>query len=111
KRRYDAVPGSIATPLLAIRATRRALLENPNDALNWFLLERAYATLNQSTREREWAARLPLLESVRHVQRVNALNHVVLLDPDNEAAHDALAMIYERKSAPDKGGFYDLALK
>ena len=109
-RRWEAsVPGPMAQPLLAVRAARRALLENPDDATAWYRLQFAYATLNQSTREREWTYRLPMLSALRQAQRMVALDHAVKLEPDFENAHAALAEEYERLSYPPQG-FLDLAL-
>jgi tetratricopeptide (TPR) repeat protein len=110
--RYEASPLPVSTPLLAVRACRRALRENPNDATTWFLLESAYTALTQVTREREFISRLPLLQSVRQVQRATALNHAVLIDPDHMGAHMELAGIFEQMSIPGQGGggYYDLAL-
>jgi hypothetical protein len=107
-----ATPGPVAPPLLAIRACRRALLENPNDAPTWYRLDRAYVMLLYRTREREFADRLWLLPFVRQAQRVAALNHAVELDPNLEPAHADLADLYEQMSArPGQGGYLDLALK
>src|SRR5205823_3088230 len=52
-----------------------------------------------------------LLQSVRQVQRMAALNHAVLLDPDYEPAHLELAAMYEQMSVRGQGGYLDLALK
>jgi tetratricopeptide (TPR) repeat protein len=98
-------PGPIAPPLLAVRACRRALTESPDDPDTYFRLQRAYAVLTQDTKEREFVVRLPLLGSVRQAQRIAALNHVVLLDPDHEPAHHELASMYQGL------GYMDLALK
>jgi tetratricopeptide (TPR) repeat protein len=102
---YSRVPGSMASPLLAVRACRRALLDNPEDPDAWYRLQRAYGFLLEATREREWAARLPLLSSMRQVQRVNALVQVVTLNPDHEPAQYELAILYHQM------GYLDLALK
>lgn len=109
--KYRSGLGPIAPPLLAVRAARRALLENPNDAATWYRLQRAYAVLSQGTREREWAARLPLLQSVRQVQRMAALNHALLLDPEYEPAHLELASMYQQMRLSGQGGYLDLELK
>jgi hypothetical protein len=98
-------PGPVATPLLAVRACRRALAESPDDPDTYFRLQRAYAIMTQDTKEREFMARLPLLGSVRQAQRIAALNHVVLLDPDHEPAHQELASMYQGL------GYMDLTLK
>jgi hypothetical protein len=111
QRRIDATPGPMALPLLAVRACRRSLLENPNDPEAWYRLQRAYALLSQGTREREWAARLPLLQQFRQVQRMAALNHAFTLEPDSEQVHMDLASMYEQMSSPGQSGYYDLALK
>jgi hypothetical protein len=108
--RYEAVPLPVSTPLLAVRACRRALMENPNDATTWYLLESAYTTLAKATKEREFTNRLLLLQSIRQVQRAVALNHAILIDPDHLGAHLELAAIFEQMSVPGQGGYYDLAL-
>jgi tetratricopeptide (TPR) repeat protein len=111
-RYVTATPGPVAPPLLAIRACRRALLENPNDALTWYRLDRAYLTLLYRTREREFADRLWLLPYLRQAQRVAALNHAVELEPNLEQAHADLADLYlQMSSRPGQGGYLDLALK
>jgi tetratricopeptide (TPR) repeat protein len=98
-------PGPSGTPLLAIRACRRALAENPDDPETYYRLQRAYAVMTQDTKEREFMARLPLLGSIRQVQRLDALNHVVLLDPDHEPAHQELASLFQGL------GYMDLCVK
>lgn len=102
---YFQSPGPIAPPLLAVRACRRALAENPDDPETYFRLQLAYTVLAQDTKEGEFLVRLPLLSSVRQAQRIAALNHVVLLNPDHEAAHHELASMYQGL------GYMDLALK
>src|SRR5262249_42605873 len=109
--KYHGAPGSHAVPILAVRACRRALLDDPNDAMAWFRLQLAYALLRQEHKERVGGARLALLQSVRQVQRMAALNHAILLDPDNDAAHLQLASLYEQMSGQGEGGYRDLQLK
>jgi hypothetical protein len=112
RARYNSTPLPVSAPLLAVRACRRALLENPNDATTWFQLQTAYATLEYNTRERDWMGPLWTLQSIRQVQRILALNHAVLIDPDHEAAHEVLGGLFEQMSIPGQGGggYFDLAL-
>src|SRR5262249_49207905 len=46
--------GPPALPLLAVRAARRAVAANPQDAEGYVWLEQAYAVLHGNTRERAW---------------------------------------------------------
>jgi hypothetical protein len=110
QRRYESVNLPVSTPLLAVRACRRALLDNPNDAATWYVLQNAYSILERSTREREWASRMPLLQSIRQVQQILALRHAVLINPDLDAAHEELATRFLQMGIPGQGGYYDLAL-
>jgi hypothetical protein len=81
-------------PLLAVRAARLALADNPDDVNAWLRLGQAYLTLHQATGERAKSSSSPLLGLLRHVQAATALEHALLLDPDLEAAHEALSLLY-----------------
>jgi tetratricopeptide (TPR) repeat protein len=80
--------------LLAVRAARRALAANPDDANAWFCLGQAYLHLRDLTVERSREGRLPLLAQLRQVQTVAALENALALDPDLEPAHHLLAYLY-----------------
>jgi hypothetical protein len=100
--RDDGPPGSA---LLAVRAARRALLANPNDALSYQALGEAYLRLLGDTRERAWASRFPLLAQLRRVQAITALKHAVRLRPNTPGPHASLAKLYRGM------GYQDLALE
>jgi tetratricopeptide (TPR) repeat protein len=91
--------------VLAIRAARRAILRNPNDAEAYFHLGRAYVLLSRQTEERSFGSALALLPLLRNVQAVAALRIAVTLDPDLGIAHLWLAILFSRAH------FNDLQLK
>ncbi|MBI2806491.1 MAG: hypothetical protein HYX68_16035 [Planctomycetes bacterium] len=95
-------PGSL---FLALRAARRAVRDNPDGALAHLALGRAYERLQHQTAERGVAAGFPLLEQLRKVQALVALNRAVLLKPDLVSAHELLASLYL------EGHGFDLALR
>ncbi|HTU92317.1 MAG TPA: hypothetical protein VMF69_19705 [Gemmataceae bacterium] len=80
--------------LLAVRAARRALAADPDDAPALQLLGQAYFRLDRQTREANWKTALPVLSDLRRVQMVTALEQAVLLRPDLDQAHDKLAQLY-----------------
>src|SRR5262249_7242142 len=80
--------------LLAVRAARRAVAANPQDAHAPLRLGRASLLLRTLTCERSGEGMLPPLAQVRRVQIATALEQAVRLDPDQEAAHHELAMLY-----------------
>lgn len=84
-------PGSL---LLAVRAARRALHDNPDDALAHFRVGRACYFLQQQTMERGLSDEFPLLQQLRQVQAVVALKRAVRLRPDLQPAHELLANIF-----------------
>jgi hypothetical protein len=91
-----------ALPLLAVRAARRAVAINPEDATAWLRLGQAYLFLRNSTREHSSEGMLPPLNQLRHVQIVTALEQAVRLDPDLEAAHHELAFLYGERNYLDQ---------
>src|SRR5206468_3536099 len=96
-------PGpSPALPLLAVRAARRALAANPDDAAAWLRLAQAYRLVDRATWE-GLPAPLPPLAYLRHVQVTTALKQALALDPDSPDAHGLLADVF------DRWGFLDLA--
>lgn len=90
---------------LAIRAARRALHENPNDAHAHLILGEAYMRLTRNTRERVWQTAVPLLRRIRQVQASTAFNQALLLQPDLASAHNRLTQLYQDM------GLRDLAWK
>jgi tetratricopeptide (TPR) repeat protein len=94
-------PGSL---LLAVRAARRALHADPDDPLTHLRLGRAYERLHRQTVERRFAPSFPLLEQLRKVQALVALQRAVRLRPDLLSAHELLASLYEESQG------FDLAL-
>jgi tetratricopeptide (TPR) repeat protein len=90
---------------LAIRAARRALLHNPQDANAQLILGDCYVRLMHHTRERAWGQRLNELIELRQAQASEALNQAVLLKPDLAQAHLKLSALYLDM------GYFDLALR
>ena len=95
-------PGSL---FLALRAARRALAANPDNAQVYMRLGLIYNDLSRSTREHAQLQTPSLLTLIRHAQTVAALNQAVKLDPDLEYAHSLLSGLYEEQ------GYYDLFIK
>jgi tetratricopeptide (TPR) repeat protein len=89
--------------LLAVRAARRALAANPDDAGAFLLLGEAYLRLARLTREQSWHAVLPQLGLFRHTQTLTALEQAVLLRPDLDQAHALLAQLYLEQGHLDRG--------
>jgi hypothetical protein len=100
----DGPPGSL---LLSIRAARRALRAESDDARAYLVLGLAYRHLLYDTRERTAVVRDKgrLRDRVRHVQALTALNAAVLLRPDLLQAHAVLAGLYREL------GYRDLELR
>jgi tetratricopeptide (TPR) repeat protein len=84
----------MALPLMAIRAARRAIQANPDDAYAYLALGEAYVRLSQQTRERAAMRRMLFLDRIRKVQAVTAFNNALLLNPDLAQAHARLADYY-----------------
>jgi hypothetical protein len=91
-----------ALPLLAVRAARRAVAANPEDANAWLRLGQAYVLLRGYTCERSGEGMLPPLAQLRHIQIVTALGQALRLDPDLEAAHRELAYLYGERRFLDQ---------
>jgi hypothetical protein len=88
--------------LLAIRAARRALAANPDDASAFLLLGEAYLRLGRQTEEGNWQAALPALADIRNAQTLTALEQAVLLRPDLDRAHELLAQLYDEAGQMDR---------
>ncbi|MGH7171647.1 MAG: hypothetical protein ACRELG_15330, partial [Gemmataceae bacterium] len=98
-------PQPPALPLLAVRAARSALAQNPDDANAYLLLGRAYLDLAARTPERLVLGRLPPLLELRHIQIAAALENALRRNPDSLSVHEDLASLYGGR------GFLDAALK
>jgi tetratricopeptide (TPR) repeat protein len=98
----DLVDRSPALPLLAVRAARRAVAADPEDATAWLRLGQAYLLLRNFTCERTAEGLLPPLAQLRHVQIVTALEQALRLDPDLEDAHRELAYLYGESNSLDQ---------
>ncbi len=79
---------------LAVRAARRALAEDPQDALAHLALGEGYLRLLRNTRERVWSRKAAQLVQLRRAQASQALNQAIALKPDLRRAHLRLAELY-----------------
>jgi hypothetical protein len=100
--RRDQGPAEVL--LLAVRAGRRALAANPDDAGALLLLGEAYLRMLRQTREQGWHGNLPTLTAIRRLQALTALEQAVLLRPDLDQAHALLVQLY------GSAGYLDRAL-
>jgi tetratricopeptide (TPR) repeat protein len=98
----DAPPALL---YLAVRAARRAVANNPEDAQAYLTLGECYLRLLYGTRERVWSQRVPELIQLRRAQASMALNRAVAFNPDLAQAHARLADLYQELS------YFDLALE
>jgi hypothetical protein len=89
---------------LALRAARRAIHANPDDAQAHLTLGECYLQLMTHTRERGWGQRMSRLVELRSTQASAALNRAVALNPDLAQGHAKLAMLYRNM------GYLDLAV-
>jgi hypothetical protein len=89
---------------LAVRAARRALAVNPNDAQSHLALGECYLRLLHDTRERAWGQRMPEIVQLRRAQASAALNQAVTLKPNLARAHLRLVDLYREM------GYLDLEL-
>jgi hypothetical protein len=96
--------GPPESALLAIRAARRAVQENPDDAVAHLLLGQGYLRLMRDTTERQALATAPAVARVREAQAASALHQALRLQPGLLAAHEALITCYQ------EFGHLDLAL-
>jgi hypothetical protein len=88
--------------LLAVRAARRALSTNPEDAEAFLALGEAYLRLAGQTREPSWQAALPALAPIRRAQALTALEQAALLRPDFDRPHALLAQLYFEERQLDR---------
>jgi tetratricopeptide (TPR) repeat protein len=102
-REQDDTPPALL--YLAVRAARRALAVNPEDADAYLALGESYMRLLEDTRERVWVRRAPKLGELRLAQASAALNRAVALKPDLAQAHLRLFNVYKQI------GYVDLMLK
>jgi hypothetical protein len=96
------VDRSPALPLLAVRAARRAVAADPEDAAAWLSLGQAYLLLRNSTCEHTAEGILPPLAQLRHVQIATSLEQALRLNPDLEDAHRELAYLYGETNSLDQ---------
>jgi hypothetical protein len=90
---------------LAVRAARRAVALNPQDARAYLALGHSYLELLHHTRERTWGRALPELVQLRYAQASTALNRAVALKPDYVQAHRELGQLYGEL------GYFDLEVR
>jgi tetratricopeptide (TPR) repeat protein len=95
----DALPPAL--PLLAVRAGRRAVAANPDDADAWLVLGQAYLALGWFAGEGGADGRRPLLGLLRHAQAAEALENALRRNPDLLPAHLALAALYADRNCLD----------
>ncbi len=65
----------------AIRAARRALATNPDEAGAWLYLGEAYYRLSQYTRESLWYPEMPELAQLREIQAIVAFKQALRVQP------------------------------
>jgi hypothetical protein len=95
----DGPPGLL---LQAVRAARRAIRANPNDARGYLELGRAYRYFLRGSRERALYVRFPTLEELRRAECITALRQAVFLDPNLLEAHEILADTYANMGYLDR---------
>jgi hypothetical protein len=88
----DDIPPALI--YLAIRAARRAVAANPEDAQAYLVLGESYMRLIHATRERLWMQHFPELQQLRRAQASAAFNMAIKLKPDFTQAHLALSGLY-----------------
>jgi hypothetical protein len=96
--------GPPASALLAVRAARRAVMEDPDDAVAHLLLGQAYLRLMRDTAERKALRAAPAVARAREAQVAAALNQALRLRPGLLAAHEALTNFHQ------ESGHLDLCL-
>ena len=97
--------GPITLPILAIRACRLVLSDNPQDANAHYLLGVTYSRLSRTTREALWGRQLPLLHRLRTIQAITVLQQAVQLRPNLEEYPPRVGL-----SGSQVGGFWKMVL-
>jgi hypothetical protein len=95
--------GPPAALILAVRAARRAVADNREDADCYLALAQAYKHL-WSNQEERWAGgrdRTPLLQQLRQGQVVTALQNAAVLRPDSLVIHLGLAQAFQELNYVD----------
>jgi tetratricopeptide (TPR) repeat protein len=99
----DEIPPALL--YLAVRAARRAIEANPQDARAYLVLGKSYLMLLHNTRELTWSQRLGELGPLRRAQAAWALHRAVDLDRGLAEAHLHLGLMYQKMN------YLDLALE
>src|SRR5262249_382631 len=93
-------PGSLKQPILpaslilAIRAARRPIADNPDTPLAFLNLARAYLLLPEGLSWKDFRDPSYLVTSLRRIQAATALRAAITLDPDLADAHLWLYQYY-----------------
>ena len=87
--------GSEEVLWLAIRAARRAIAADPDDATAWLHLAEAYHRMLRETQGGRSRAVFPVLAQLRRLQAVTAYQQVLDLEPRRSEAHLALASVLD----------------
>jgi hypothetical protein len=93
--------GPAESLILAVRAARRSLAADSEDAGAYLILGEAYLRQATQTRQQSWQGLLSSLTDIRRAQVVTALEQAVLLRPDLEEAHVLLAQVYYEEGIMD----------
>jgi tetratricopeptide (TPR) repeat protein len=96
---HDDMPPALL--YLAVRAARRGLAVNPNDAQAYWVLGESYLRLLHHTRERFWGERMLELVQLRQSQASTALNQAIALKPNLTEAHLSLTRLYREMGCLD----------
>ncbi len=106
QQRFVFKQGDVPPAVLysAVRAARRSLIMNPNDATTFLILGKCYLRLQESSYERPWTEQFPQYVRLRRIQATASLNRAVELNPQLAEAHLLLSGIYRSV------GCLDLAL-
>jgi hypothetical protein len=78
---------------LGVRALRRAVLANPEDAETYLMLAQAYSRLNQATRAGFLEQPLQVLKDIRRTQYLAALQNCLRCGPNPRTAAEAHAQL------------------